>query len=105
MCPTVVLRDGRPVLAVGATGGRRIPNTILDVLARYVGRDLSLAEAVAAPRLHTEGGLDLTMEATWPEATVAHLKKVGYTVKTGPGATVQAVAFDPQSGACRSASR
>jgi hypothetical protein len=36
---------------------------------------------------------------------VAYLKKMGYTVKTGPGATVQAVAFDPQSGACRGTSR
>jgi gamma-glutamyltranspeptidase/glutathione hydrolase len=105
MCPTVVLRGGRPVLAVGATGGRRIPNTLIDVLARYVGHDLSLEEAVAAPRLHTEGGLDLTMEAKWPEATRAYLQKLGYRIKTGPGATVQAVSFDPESGSCRSASR
>jgi gamma-glutamyltranspeptidase/glutathione hydrolase len=105
MCPTVVLRGGRPVLAVGATGGRRIPNTLIDVLARYVGRDRSMEEAVAAPRLHTEGGLDLTMEAKWPEAARVYLEKVGYRIKTGPGATVQAVSFDPQSGACRSATR
>src|SRR5439155_11577341 len=28
MCPTVVTRGGKPVLALGATGGRRIPNTL-----------------------------------------------------------------------------
>src|SRR5207244_8366758 len=55
MCPTVVVRDGRAVLALGATGGRKIPNTVCDVLTHFVARDWSLADAVAAPRLHPEG--------------------------------------------------
>jgi gamma-glutamyltranspeptidase/glutathione hydrolase len=33
MCPTMVLKEGTPVLAIGAVGGRRIPNTLFDVLA------------------------------------------------------------------------
>src|SRR6185295_13243663 len=37
MCPTIVTRDGRPVLAIGATGGRRIPNTMFDVLVNHIG--------------------------------------------------------------------
>src|SRR4029453_6120762 len=39
MCPTVVLKNDRPVLAVGAAGFRRIPNAVFEVLARRVGRD------------------------------------------------------------------
>ncbi len=105
MCPTVLLRDGHPVIALGGTGGRKIPNAIFDVLAQLVGREASLEQAVAAPRLHTEGGLDLTAEARWPEAEVAYLKKIGYRVRTGPSATVHAVAFDPQSRRCRAVSR
>jgi gamma-glutamyltranspeptidase/glutathione hydrolase len=105
MCPSVVLRDGRPVLALGATGGRKIPNTVFDVLCRYVGRGESLADAVAAPRMHTEGGLDVTLEARWPGAEVNYLKEVGYTVKAGSGATAQAVGYDAKAGEYRVASR
>src|SRR5205807_2345213 len=68
MCPTVVLRDGRPVLALGARGGRRIPNALFEVLTAYVGRQVALEAAVAAPRLHTEGGMSLTLERGWPAA-------------------------------------
>jgi gamma-glutamyltranspeptidase/glutathione hydrolase len=105
MCPTIVRRDGRPVVALGGTGGRKIPNAVCDVLAHFVGRGLSLEEAVAAPRMHTEGGLNVTLEARWPEADVANLKKVGYAVTKGASATVHAVARDPKTGHCRPASR
>src|SRR5207302_6867942 len=86
MCPTVVLRGGRPVLALGATGGRKIPNAVFDVLAHYVGRGSSLEEAVAAPRLNTQGGLEVLAEARWPADALAGLKKFGYTVKAGGAA-------------------
>jgi gamma-glutamyltranspeptidase/glutathione hydrolase len=104
MCPTVVLRDGRPVLALGGRGGRKIPNAVFGVLAQYVGRDASLADAVAAPRPHTEGDLNLLVEPKWPEAEVAYLKKIGYAVRNGASAVVDAVAFDPTTGG-RAASR
>ncbi|HEV3386053.1 MAG TPA: gamma-glutamyltransferase, partial [Gemmata sp.] len=60
MCPTVVLRDGKPVMALGATGGRRIVNSVFEVLAYKLGQGQSLAEAVKAPRIHTEGDTSLT---------------------------------------------
>jgi gamma-glutamyltranspeptidase len=66
MCPTIVLRDGRPVLALGARGGRKIPNAVFEVLTQFVALDRTMTEAVAAPRLHTEGNLDLQLEKAWP---------------------------------------
>ena len=105
MCPTVVLRGGKPILAVGAHGGRRIPNSVFTVLMHYVGRDASIADAVAAPRLHTEGDLEVTVEASWPQSDVAAFQKVGYTVKRGPAATIHAIDITPSSGAGRTASR
>jgi gamma-glutamyltranspeptidase / glutathione hydrolase len=105
MCPTVVLRDGVPVLALGATGGRRIPNTVFTVLAHCVGRGRSLEEAVAALRMQTVGDRSVTLEAKWPEAELDYLRNVGYTLKTGPGATVQALRFDPKTGESHAVSR
>jgi gamma-glutamyltranspeptidase/glutathione hydrolase len=105
MCPTVATRSGKPVLAVGATGGRRIPNTLFDVLAYRVGEKLPLADAVAAPRMHTEGDLVLTLEAKWPADVKERLKQVGYTLKTGPGATLHAIERDGATGQLRAAGR
>lgn len=105
MCPTVVTRGGKPVLALGATGGRRIPNTLYDVLSYRIGEGRELADAVKAPRLHTEGDLTLSLEAAWPAATTEHFKNVGYSVKTGPGASLNAIDRDPATGAVRSAAR
>jgi gamma-glutamyltranspeptidase/glutathione hydrolase len=100
MCPTIVHRDGRAILAVGGRGGRRIPNAVFDVLTGFVGRSMSPADAIAAPRLHTEGGLALTLESAWPAADIAHLRSVGYKTRIGPSAVVHAAAFDPQTGHC-----
>src|SRR5207248_1056137 len=105
MCPTVVLRAGRPVLALGATGGRKIPNAVFDVLARYVGRGASLADAVAAPRLNTQGDLVVQAEGRWPAADLPPLLKFGYTIQTSGAATVQAVEVEPGGRTCRTASR
>jgi gamma-glutamyltranspeptidase/glutathione hydrolase len=94
MCPTIVLKDGKPIIALGAVGGRRIPNAIFDVLASAVGRQTSLTDAVAAPRIHTEGGNLLTLERAWSQDHVNYLRKIGYEVQTGGSAIVDAVAVN-----------
>jgi gamma-glutamyltranspeptidase/glutathione hydrolase len=105
MCPTVVTREGRPILALGAVGGRRIRNTLFGVLIARVGEGRTLADAVAAPRLHSEGDRRVAMEQTWPADDVKRLKEVGYTVRTGGGAVLNAIEREPSSGKLRSAAR
>jgi gamma-glutamyltranspeptidase/glutathione hydrolase len=51
MSPTIVLRDGRPVLAVGSPGGATIITTVLQILMEHLDRGRSLPEAIAAPRV------------------------------------------------------
>jgi gamma-glutamyltranspeptidase / glutathione hydrolase len=105
MCPTIVLKDGRPILAVGGRGGRRIPSALFDVLSAFVGRGASLADAIAAPRLHSEGGTRMVLERTWPETHVNYLRRIGYETATGASAMVFGVALDPRSGERQSAGR
>ena len=50
--PVIVYDNGRPRLALGSPGGRTIINTVLGVLLGTLEYDLSLREAVDAPRLH-----------------------------------------------------
>jgi len=98
MCPTVVLQDGKPVAAMGATGGRRIPNTLFDVLSYFVGQKRALKEAAAAPRMHTIGSLELDLSKNTPAAVSEYLKRAGYNVKTGPGANFNGIARETASG-------
>jgi gamma-glutamyltranspeptidase/glutathione hydrolase len=91
MCPTIVTKNDKPVLAIGATGGRRIVSGLTNVLARYVGEKKPLAEAVKAPRLHTEGGLALTAEEGW---AAEEFKKLGYTVAKGAVSSLSAIELD-----------
>jgi gamma-glutamyltranspeptidase/glutathione hydrolase len=105
MCPTVVLRKGIPVAALGGAGGRKIPNAVFEVLLQCVARGLSLAEAVAAPRLHTEGDLSVLVEKHWPPEQIGQWKKVGYTVSVGASTRVSALSFDPHSKEVRCMSR
>jgi gamma-glutamyltranspeptidase/glutathione hydrolase len=50
MSPTIVLRDGRPFLAVGTPGGSTIITTVLQTLVNRLDLGLGLPEAIAAPR-------------------------------------------------------
>jgi len=105
MCPSIVLREGRPVLAVGGRGGRKIPNATLETLLQFVALNRPLAAAVAAPRAHTEGTPAVELEGAWPAAELAALPRLGYKIKTAVSATVSAVSFDPRSGESRAAMR
>jgi gamma-glutamyltranspeptidase/glutathione hydrolase len=50
--PTIVLKDGRPVLITGSPGGRTIINTVLQVLLNTLEFDMDLVDAIDAPRFH-----------------------------------------------------
>jgi gamma-glutamyltranspeptidase/glutathione hydrolase len=105
MSPAVVLKDGRPTMALGARGGRKIPNSVFEVLACYVGRGMTPKAAVAAPRLHTEGGMKVELEKEWTAAADAQLQAVGYTVTRATSAFVSAVWRDPVTGTVGGSSR
>ncbi|MHB1319344.1 MAG: gamma-glutamyltransferase [Anaerolineae bacterium] len=56
MTPTLILRHGAPLGAIGASGGPRILSAILQTLVGRLDLGLPAAEAVQAPRFHWEGG-------------------------------------------------
>ena len=48
--PTIVLDDGRPLLALGSPGGATIITTVLQTLVNRLDLGMSLPQAIAAPR-------------------------------------------------------
>jgi gamma-glutamyltranspeptidase/glutathione hydrolase len=82
MAPTLVLKDGKPVLAVGSPGGPTIINTVLEVIVNVLDFQMNVQDAVNWPRFHHQWLPDeLRMEPGYSPDTVALLEKRGYTVK------------------------
>jgi gamma-glutamyltranspeptidase / glutathione hydrolase len=52
MCPTIVLKDGKPWLITGSPGGRTIINTVLQVVTGMIDFGMTAQQAVDAPRIH-----------------------------------------------------
>lgn len=52
MTPTILLKDGKPVLIVGSPGGRTIINSVLQVILNHVDHKMNVAQAVEMPRFH-----------------------------------------------------
>ena len=52
MTPTILLKDNKPVMIIGAPGGRTIINTVLQVILNVVDHDMNIAQAIEAPRMH-----------------------------------------------------
>jgi gamma-glutamyltranspeptidase/glutathione hydrolase len=51
MTPTIVVKDGSPVLVVGAAGGRKIPGTVLQILLGVLDFGMNVQEAIDASRI------------------------------------------------------
>ncbi|NOZ51223.1 MAG: gamma-glutamyltransferase [Chloroflexi bacterium] len=79
MAPTIVLEEGRPILALGSGGANRLRTAILQVIMNFCDFGLDLQTAVEAPRIHFEAG-ELQLEGGIKESTVASLWRWGYDI-------------------------
>ncbi|MCI0380506.1 MAG: gamma-glutamyltransferase [Gemmataceae bacterium] len=80
--PAVVAKDDKLVLVTGSPGGRTIINTVLQVIVNVVDYDLSVEEAVQAPRLHHQWLPDEVKleDAKKHPQTVEALRALGHKV-------------------------
>jgi gamma-glutamyltranspeptidase/glutathione hydrolase len=49
--PVIIYKDGKPFLALGAAGGARIVPAVVQTISRFIDRNLSLDQAIAAARV------------------------------------------------------
>ena len=68
MSPTIVLRGGKPFLALGSPGGSTIITTVLQTLTNRLDRGMTLPEAVAAPRASQRNTPSVTAEQAFIDA-------------------------------------
>lgn len=93
IAPTLVLRDGRPVLAIGIPGASRIPTAVLQSVLDFLVLDRPLEEAIGDTRVHWHNPLQrgrpdaIEAENTLPRDVVAELRERGWdvTLRETPG--------------------
>ena len=79
MAHVIAVKDGTPVLAVGAPGGRRIIDTCLQMTLDVLDFDLDIQSACAAPLIDCSGPA-LLADDRIPAATRARLREMGHDV-------------------------
>jgi gamma-glutamyltranspeptidase/glutathione hydrolase len=97
LSPVIVLRGGKPVLAIGTAGGPTISTTIAQILLDLLVFKRPLADAIAAPRFSQQAAPEeITYEqGRAPQSTIDSLMALGHGVRAHePFGDVQAVSID-----------
>jgi gamma-glutamyltranspeptidase/glutathione hydrolase len=100
MSPTLVLREGKPVLTLGAAGGPTIITQVVLALSRMLDDGMTATQALAQPRIHHQWNPDeLKTETALGPEVLAALKAYGHRLEevTRFGAC-QCIRLDEASG-------
>ena len=116
LTPTVVLKDGKPFLAIGTPGGDSQDQQILLVLLNIIDFGMDVQAAIEAPRvnsLHPQSSFDdhraqpavLEIERTLAPAVIETLRSRGHVVRLrgpyGISTGIVAAGIDPATGRLR----
>jgi gamma-glutamyltranspeptidase/glutathione hydrolase len=86
MSPTIVLKEGQPILAVGAAGGPTIISQTLLALVNVLDYGMTLEDALKAPRWHHQWSPDeLKIESKAGDAVLKELEARGHKLSKSPG--------------------
>ncbi len=86
MTPTILLKDGKLFMTVGAPGGSRISTAVLQVILNVADFGMNIQDAIDAPRVHHQWMPDrLSIERGISPDTVDLLKSRGYDVDYNAG--------------------
>ena len=100
MTPTIVYKNGKPVMSVGSPGGPTIITSVLQTIIHSIAYDMELKSAVEEPRIYTNNTSSYRFEEGIPEEAMEQLRKMGH--KFGEDATVignvQSIWIDQKEG-------
>lgn len=80
MAPTIVMKDGAPVLVLGSPGGSQIISYVANALIGYVDWRMDVQQMVAMPHLTNRFGTYELEEGTQAEALADPLRDMGFEV-------------------------
>ena len=99
MSPTIVLKDGKPILSVGAAGGPTIISQAVLAIIYAIDFNLPVEKALAAPRFHHQWRPDhLRIEKSFGESVLSELRHRGHSVVPVESlGACQGMGFDPET--------
>jgi gamma-glutamyltranspeptidase/glutathione hydrolase len=83
MTPMILLENGRPVMAIGGSGGRRIWPAVVQTIVNRVDFGMGLQEAVEQPRIHVESD-DPVVDSMFGDDVLDELRRRGHNVELPP---------------------
>lgn len=83
MAPTIVMKDGKPLMAIGSPGGSQIIGYVAQALIAYIDWGMPVEKIVAQPHLINRFGTYDIEAGTDAEKFAEPLKAMGYEVKPG----------------------
>ena len=104
MSPTIVMKDGKPFMALGTPGATRIFPSVLQAIVNVIDHGMTLQEAVEAPRIWTQGQA-LEVEPGIADGVREGLRAKGHDVEITPRVAggMNGVMFDHANGVIRGA--
>ncbi len=100
MVPTIIVKDGKPFVVLGAPGGPVIITAVLQVILNVIDFGMNVQDAVDFPRVHQQWKPDrLDVEKGVSPDTIALLQRMGYAVQVGnPQVTARVEAIEISDG-------
>jgi gamma-glutamyltranspeptidase / glutathione hydrolase len=82
MSPTIVFKEGKPLLATGSPGGSQIITITLQLILNVVDHKMDIDSATLAPRVHHQWLPDvLLVEEGIPVETIRSLSAMGHNIR------------------------
>lgn len=83
MTPTIILKDNKPFFIIGSPGGSKIITTVLQVILNIVEHNMTITDAVSAPRTHSQWLPDVIMTepGSISDSVRIELESRGYKIR------------------------
>jgi len=104
MCPTIVLKNGKPYIIVGTPGGTTIPTSIFQAITGVIDFGTGPRVAINAPKFHHQWLPETVLvEKTFPKYIMRELEKKNYEFKirtdfNGFIGRTEIIVVNPESG-------
>ncbi|WP_432803544.1 gamma-glutamyltransferase [Brevibacillus borstelensis] len=100
MTPTIVLKDGKPFMAVGSPGGSTIIASVSQTILNVLEHDMPIQEAILSPRIFSSSYPTVSWEAGIDQDVILQLMGMGHAFKEQPEniGNVQAIIYDLENG-------
>ncbi|MCW9066665.1 MAG: gamma-glutamyltransferase, partial [Ignavibacteriaceae bacterium] len=111
MTPTIIMKNGKPIIIVGSPGGSVIITTVLQVILNCIDFDMNIREAIEEPRIHHQwmpDSLYYEKDALTDDVKKELIQMGYYLVNDGADLRILGIAegimIDPKSGVIYGAS-